>query len=550
MTASASGLSRWWAIAGFAVLLLWLAFGRLGATSFWGNHAESRRAEVGRELLAHDANLLVPRLGGDPFLTKPPLFYWLVYASYRLTGEVSEATARLPSAAMGLLGLWFAFAAGRAWRNVRTGLLAAGLLATTVLYAWQMRACEIDLTFATLITGALAGLVRAVKAGPAPAARPAYLGFWLFTALAFMAKGPFAVLFPLAGFVACRHLPGGEPRPARPTWRQWLTPWGLGLFALLVLPWFLYAFLQVRGTGAVLTEETLDRLTSATMHTQPFWYYLPHLGDLGLWVLLLPPALVLAWHRRDAVTRLLLGFAGGGWLIASAIASKKGVYLLPLFPALTLLIAAALDELYAAPAAWPRLWRYMTICLRVIAVVLAAGGVALALGLKPPDRALALLLALVGGGALALAWQTWRRATQPAGLAAAVAALLLLAAAGLTLVLPLYNDRQGVKSFAERVGHMVPPGAPLFMVEGLDNYSVPFYARRVVPVLRPGTPPRYDGSWLVARRASLPELAKLGTLTIVLENRTVLAPLPVKDKRDLVLLQFHRLPDAAPPPAP
>src|SRR5947209_8244119 len=54
---------------------------------------ESRYAELPREmLLRHD--YVVPYLEGEPYLEKPPLFYWLVAAAYRIFG-VSAGTARL-----------------------------------------------------------------------------------------------------------------------------------------------------------------------------------------------------------------------------------------------------------------------------------------------------------------------------------------------------------------------------------------------------------------------------------------------------------------------
>src|ERR1700722_5121725 len=54
---------------------------------------ESRYAELPREMLLR-GDFVVPHLDGEPYLDKPPLFYWLVAAAYKVFG-VGAGTARL-----------------------------------------------------------------------------------------------------------------------------------------------------------------------------------------------------------------------------------------------------------------------------------------------------------------------------------------------------------------------------------------------------------------------------------------------------------------------
>ena len=54
---------------------------------------ESRYAQIPREMMER-GDLIVPLLQGEPYLDKPPLFYWLTIASYRLFG-VSDWSRRL-----------------------------------------------------------------------------------------------------------------------------------------------------------------------------------------------------------------------------------------------------------------------------------------------------------------------------------------------------------------------------------------------------------------------------------------------------------------------
>src|SRR5437667_65649 len=46
---------------------------------------EGRYAEIPREMLAR-GDWVVPHLQGEPYLDKPPLFYWLVMLSYSIFG--------------------------------------------------------------------------------------------------------------------------------------------------------------------------------------------------------------------------------------------------------------------------------------------------------------------------------------------------------------------------------------------------------------------------------------------------------------------------------
>src|SRR5436190_1466429 len=61
------------------------------------------KGEEGRRILPaitmlETGNYVVPYVGGEPYLRKPPLINWLVAGSFKLFGVRNEWTARLPSA--------------------------------------------------------------------------------------------------------------------------------------------------------------------------------------------------------------------------------------------------------------------------------------------------------------------------------------------------------------------------------------------------------------------------------------------------------------------
>src|SRR5438128_11003085 len=67
------------------------------------------KGEEGRRIMPavtmiETGDWIVPRLGGKPYLRKPPLMNWLIVASFEIFGTKNEWTARLPSA-LGVLGM-------------------------------------------------------------------------------------------------------------------------------------------------------------------------------------------------------------------------------------------------------------------------------------------------------------------------------------------------------------------------------------------------------------------------------------------------------------
>src|SRR5215469_11987067 len=78
-------------LAGFCTFLFFYGiaqFGLIGAD-------EPRYAQVAREMLQRN-DWITPTLGGQPWLEKPPLYYWQVMVVYKALG-VNDATARIPS---------------------------------------------------------------------------------------------------------------------------------------------------------------------------------------------------------------------------------------------------------------------------------------------------------------------------------------------------------------------------------------------------------------------------------------------------------------------
>ena len=143
------------AVAALAVLSLGLGLGSAGRLTYH----EAIAAQAAREMLA-SGDLLVPTLGGRPWLEKPPMTIWLIALASWFAGEVSEASARFPSAiAAGVLAMAVAWFASRRFGQ-GIGLLAGLIQATTVWTVTRGRLAEADILLAAIVTATLIALDR------------------------------------------------------------------------------------------------------------------------------------------------------------------------------------------------------------------------------------------------------------------------------------------------------------------------------------------------------------------------------------------------------
>ena len=155
---------------------------------------EYRYAEIGREMLA-SGDWLVPRLNREPYLDKPPLYYWLTSISYWLFG-FTEWAARLVPACAAFLTILATYVFGNRILGGRCGFLAALALALTTGFLQCGRFIVLYSVFTLFITLALftatrqrqnrANAVRQVFVGERPSPRShliqhsfALFHFWL-----------------------------------------------------------------------------------------------------------------------------------------------------------------------------------------------------------------------------------------------------------------------------------------------------------------------------------------------------------------------------------
>ncbi len=314
-------------------LLVWTA--ALPMQGFWGAHGESRRSETARQMIA-DNEWLVPHLNGTPFITKPPLAYWLIAGSMSLFG-VSEFAARIPSLLACLLSLWMLLDLLQRRKATQAVLWRSGFVWITFPLVFGMgRMAELEALLMSCTMFGLWAWMRLVLHGARHRGWQSLIALAL--ALGFMIKGPLIWIFLLPALIV------GELVRVRNGQKTLLGASGwlllLAIQLLIILPWFLAVLHRVPDAMDIWRRETLDRVGKEefNVHREAWWYYLGALPGFLPWLLLLP----LRDTRRSglpagAISALWTGFVAPILLLSMAT-SKRAHYLLSIAPALCLLL--------------------------------------------------------------------------------------------------------------------------------------------------------------------------------------------------------------------
>ena len=331
-----------------ALTLLLVATG-IGLRDPWPAD-EPRFALVARDMVA-TGDWLLPRVGGQVYADKPPLFFWLIAVCLQATHSLRVAFL-LPSFFAGFGCAVLVYDLGRRLWNRETGIAGALALLFTVQFVWQARQAQIDATLCFWTTLSLYGLLRHLLLGPA---WRWYTVGWAAAGLGVITKGvgflPLLVLIP---FAILRN-PQWQPRMRNvPISLRWLI--GPLAFLAAVGIWLVPVLLAARGDPTfaayrdeILFDQTINRYGNAWHHREPFWYFLVEVIPI-LW---LPLTLLVPWmigHWRSALRSFDLRVALlAVWIVLvvlffSLSTGKRGVYVLPAVPAFALLCAPYLAQ--------------------------------------------------------------------------------------------------------------------------------------------------------------------------------------------------------------
>jgi len=422
---------------------------------------EPAYAETAREMLSR-GDWTATWFNGEPRFDKPPLLYWGEMAAFSLFG-VNETAARLPVVLFGLAGVLATYWVGIRLGRPKAGLLAGVILASSMLYFGLARSVLLDAPFTFCFTLAMGAMIAGLQE-PGRARWPLLAGAAL--GLAILAKTPAAII--LFGAILI-----GAGLWRKDKLRRRGLRWGYAIFPCLLVaaPWYIAMTLRFgeKFLSEFLLAGNMGRFLQAehTVAAVPY-YYLPVIivGFLP-WTAMLPGALLAAGRsRRESLIPLL-------WVIItllffSASQSKLPGYILPLFPALALLVAMDWEAGGKAYRRGPYWAAGFTLLVAAIALYFA-------LARAPQYLSAAPLIALLGLLPLMpLWWRQGRRRLSLAGAAALVIGASLCLGYGL---LPAMGKDYSAKVLGLRIRKENPPKICLIKIDPIHLPSLIFYAQ-------------------------------------------------------------------------
>ena len=469
------------------ILLLVIIYGLLWFGTLNYRHLipsdEGRYAEIAREMLV-TGDWITPRYNGYKYFEKPPLQAWATATAFQAFG-IGDWQARLWTALTGFLTILLVGFTGARIFNPRAGWLAAVVLASSPMWIISGHLNSLDMGLSSFLVGALCSLLLAQTSHNKINCRNWMWACWIFMALATLSKGVIGAAIPAMVFIAYSI--------STWDWKIWARLRlfsGTILFLAITAPWFvLVAQRNPEFLEFFFIHEHLQRFTQDDhSRTGPIYYFVPLLL-IGLlpWFLQVPGAIAQAWSERRREF-------SAGWLLVCWFAvifaffsvshSKLPGYIIPVFPALALIIGNRLDRLLGHTNTMALPWKLQTLCFAILGCIGFFFLDAIGKQARPDEIeayaqyiywVIAALVALVSFSAYA-AWQSKRNGIQ--SIVSFAGGFFLCAIIAGTGHETLGRAVSGV-DLVERIKASIPDKVNFYSVRLLDH-TVPFYLGRTM----------------------------------------------------------------------
>jgi 4-amino-4-deoxy-L-arabinose transferase-like glycosyltransferase len=377
---------------------------------------------------------------------KPVGIYWLQASIVKAASALGFRNAlttiwlyRVPSLVGAVGAVLVTYWAALALVSARAAFLAGLMMASCVLLGTERLMAKTDAMLLLTAVAAMGAMARAYMSSIGRYQLDA-LGEWragaiFWTALAggVLLKGPLIVMIVA---LACLTL-GILDRSAR--WLFRLHPVaGIVWVAVLVLPWFIAIVGRTGGeflAGSVGQDLLSKVFTAQEGHGAPPGYYL-----VLFWATFWPGAMLAAlsaptvWaERHEPATKFLLAWVVPCWLVFELVVTKLPHYVLPLYPAIAMLIASAVDTHALSRKrwlVWGTAWWFLGPLVAGIVGIVALAVIGRQFGL--------MAWPLIGGAVIMglLAWRLYEVDGAEHALLRAVSAAVLTAVAVFGFVLP------------------------------------------------------------------------------------------------------------------
>src|SRR5208282_4157543 len=471
--------------------------------------------------IVHGGGVILPQRAGVEIPSKPLLMHWMAALVSLVAGGVNEFAVRLPSAGLAIAGVILCYFYVRCLFDNLTALFAALILATTFQYLQAGTGARVDMTLTFFMEVAFFEFILMAEG-----LTQRRMLLYVAIALAVLTKGPIGLILP--GLVALIWI------AAEGRW-DFIREMDLirGTLVVLILAggWYLAALIE-GGPGffrkQVLTENVLRFAGGADFHEghiHPFYYMeLALLAGFMPWTILLPIVGVQAARAPrafDPRLKYIIVWFAAVLIFYNLPQSKRGVYLLCMYPAFATLVAIYIRQAVVRPEP-ARAYVHWIARLSGLAMLIlgGAGLIALAMlvarpqefagllqaaGIRAPafprvltsivaenwvlDLAMPLAVAALG------VFMIFTRPRIERMVLAIAAAIVFTTVAVNVVVIPAIANTLSLRDFTDHAMEIVGNGPVGYL--GALNYDVAFYSRRTIPIVSQRNPemPEYLIAW-------------------------------------------------------
>lgn len=403
---------------------------------------EPRYAQATKQML-ETGDFIDIRFQDEARHKKPVGIYWMQAGTVALAEAlgIDEARTtiglyRIPSLVGAVLAVLLTYWSALALARRREAFLAAAFVGASVILMVEARLAKTDAMLLACIVAGMGGLARAwLLRGAAILPTRTALLFWVAFALGVLIKGPVIALFVGLPAIVLSY----QARSLH--WLRALRPGlGIAIVAVIAAPWFLAIAWRAGAEffAASAGQDMLGKLGTAQLYhwAPPGTYLLVFFATFWPAAILASIAVPFAWiNRRVDVIQFLIAWIVPTWIVFELVPTKLPHYVMPLYPAIALVVALALTRGFVGPH------RPLA---RPASALLAFVPVALAIGLPFAGRHVGdgwlllgmpfvVLSALVG----LWAWRTFLKGAAIAASLTAVGAAMLLSIGVFGFVQPL-----------------------------------------------------------------------------------------------------------------
>jgi len=249
--------------------------------------------------------------------------------------------------------------------------------------------------------------------------------------------------------------------------------WGILIYLAIAAPWYVAVSLKGGYAQNLIIVTNFTRYFNEFAHARPFYYYLTTAPPYFLpWLIFLPGAFYLCFSQQTKMERKQLLFpflwVVGLFVFFSISKTKRSEYLLPIYPAMALLVGYMIDRSlrrWDESLFWQRLIGWP---MRVTIGFLATAGIGIAIygaTLAMEGLFIILPISIVLTLGAVLVYYLFARGQRIVSILTIVMILFVSVAYGVGPVVSKKNQVKSAKPFCLKVRRYLPPGENLKMYD-------------------------------------------------------------------------------------